>query len=73
MNVNSKDRVWFTIGDVGASQRREEVSLGGVDYIGTNYGWNVRFDAAAGLEDMKQFGGKEKKVHEVTGTIYYYH
>ena len=38
MDTNSKERVLFTIADVGASHW-EEVSMGGADHVGANYGW----------------------------------
>jgi glucose/arabinose dehydrogenase len=38
MDVNTKNKVRFVIGDVGASTW-EEISEGGTDFAGTNYGW----------------------------------
>jgi hypothetical protein len=38
MDVNTKSKVRFAVGDVGGSFW-EEVSYGGTDYIGSNYGW----------------------------------
>lgn len=38
MNPNSVDRVLYSIGDVGASVW-EEISFGGDNYTGVNYGW----------------------------------
>lgn len=38
MDVNTRDKVRFAIGDVGASVW-EEISLGGTDFAGTNYAW----------------------------------
>jgi hypothetical protein len=38
MDPNTKDKVKFYIGDVGASTW-EEISVGGTDYAKANYGW----------------------------------
>jgi glucose/arabinose dehydrogenase/PKD repeat protein len=38
MDVNTKNKVRFAVGDVGASLW-EEISYGGTDYKGTNYRW----------------------------------
>jgi PKD repeat protein len=40
MDVNTKDKVLFHVGDVGASHW-EEISEGGSDYKGANYGWPI--------------------------------
>jgi PKD repeat protein len=40
VDVNSVDKVRFAVGDVGNSLW-EEVSYGGTDYKGKNYGWSV--------------------------------
>ena len=39
-DVNSANKVRISIGDVGASDW-EELSYGGTDYLGTNYGWET--------------------------------
>lgn len=41
MNPNRKDKVEFHVGDVGA-KTWEEISIGGTDYGGVNYGWPRR-------------------------------
>jgi hypothetical protein len=38
MDPNTNDKVKFHVGDVGASAW-EEISLGGTDYAGVDYGW----------------------------------
>jgi len=38
MDPNEKDKVKFSVGDVGA-QHIESIYYGGTDYKGTNYGW----------------------------------
>ena len=40
MDVNTKDKVLFHVGDVGASHW-EEISKGGTDYKAVNYGWPI--------------------------------
>jgi glucose/arabinose dehydrogenase len=40
LDMNTKDKVRFAIGDVGLVTW-EEVSYGGTDYKGTNYGWST--------------------------------
>jgi PKD repeat protein len=41
MDSNTKDKVRFYVGDVGGKQW-EEISEGGTDHMGVNYGWEVR-------------------------------
>jgi glucose/arabinose dehydrogenase/PKD repeat protein len=40
MDPNTKNKVKFHVGDVGASAW-EEISVGGTDYKGMNYGWPI--------------------------------
>ena len=66
MDVNTKDKVLFHVGDVGASHW-EEISKGGTEYKAVNYGWPIH-EGPCVLGSMTDCPVEKK----LTDPFYYY-